>query len=199
MMTLTYSPLRWEAGRNAAKSHHSTSPPYQLGVPTAPAAQNTCLNVTKERMGFSKYGENNTSQIDFFASHLLLCPHLNPMLLIKVTWPQEEAAAVQIHNLREEMPFTKDNHLKTKLLTNTDRKIYVYVIYVIQIHMDTGSPSPFSPYSAWACQMEADCLWWPWRFDLGSSSAAAFQHKPGRQGLKTQRFIFSVSVFHSEM
>lgn len=34
-------------------------------------------------------------------AHLLPCPHLNPMLLIEVTWTEENAAAVQIQSLRE--------------------------------------------------------------------------------------------------
>lgn len=42
----------------------------------------------------------------------------------------------------------------------------------------------FTPCWVWACQMGTDYLWSPWWFDPRSCSAAAFRHKPGRQGLK---------------
>lgn len=54
----------------------------------------------------------------FPASHLLLRPHFYPILLIKVSWPEKDAAAVQIQSLKEAMLLIRewlcDHQLDTK-------------------------------------------------------------------------------------
>lgn len=44
--------------------------------------------------------------LSFFASHLLLGPHLDPILLIKVSWAEEDATAVHIQSLRGDKAFS---------------------------------------------------------------------------------------------
>lgn len=52
--------------------------------------------------------------VSFFSPHLRLCPHLNPKLLIKVSWAEENAAAVHTEWLKKKRSHLWKRPLETK-------------------------------------------------------------------------------------
>lgn len=115
-----------------------------------------------------------------FSPHLCLCPHLNPKLLIKVSWAEENAAAVHTEWLKR-----RRSHLWKRPLETKYPEWTVRMAKHKQVDRFCSLPPLFLPYSVWVCQTGAVCLASPWRSDLRSSSAAAFQHKQEQPGLKS--------------
>lgn len=138
--TLTCSQLRWEAGRTAAKCHHSTLRPCQLGSPTPPAAQNTLLNTTVDRIHLSSYITNSTfcyspPSVSTPQSHTADKSQLTEGGCCCCPDSETERGSVRYKNLH--LAFT---HIKTMLREKStyserqDNKT--------QIHVNTGFLSP---------------------------------------------------------
>lgn len=124
--------------------------------------------------------------------HLFLCPHLDTILLIKVSWAEENAASVQMECLNKAVTFQTSHLWKRSLQTKYPNAT---VTKVKQEHT-CMYVSPLSLlYSVWVCQREAGRLVSPWWSDLRSRSAAAFQRKRGQSGLKSHIINFSVDAF----
>lgn len=142
-------------------------PSCNLTVLSVTFTDTTWHTNTQNMFLYTSKGTRHFLLHDLICSHLLPGPHLDSMLLIKVIWAQDNVTAVHTQSLKKkvEKPFHK-----------TQADVQVCSLLFILTY--------FTPCWVWACQMGTDYLWSPWWFDPRSCSAAAFRHKPGRQGLK---------------